>query len=216
MACRERSVPAADGFDFMSRCLRATCVNNTPFKGPCNRDDGSGLGCVFSVFCCISWMDLPLLVGSADVLEFAFLLFCFQPKFCRIGCVSEAISSPQSRDFITETLRVAENDLLHSSIHPLQTANLAVYTASLARLPSGSCDHVILADITAGLSSYVCFPALCLHSSSQFSRQSLLAASPRHRSSLRELIYQTGSPSQCQGKWRRSTHRGAANKSPIV
>lgn len=63
-------------------------------------------------------MDLPLLVGSADVLELAFLLFCFQPKFC---CVSEAISSPQSWDFISETLGVTENELLHSSVQPLQT-----------------------------------------------------------------------------------------------
>lgn len=115
MASPERSVPAADGLDYMSRCLRATCVNNTPLKGPCNRDDRCRLWCVFSVFSWISWMDLPLLVGSADVLEFAFLLFRFQPKFCCIGGVSEAISSPQSWDFRTETLRATENELLHSS-----------------------------------------------------------------------------------------------------
>lgn len=44
-------------------------------------------------------------------------------------------------------------------------------------------------DITAGFSSHLCFPALCLHSSSQFTRQSLLGTSPLlSRSSLRELV----------------------------
>lgn len=45
----------------------AACVNNTPFKGQRNRGHGRARCCVFSVSPCVSWTDLPLLLGSADV-----------------------------------------------------------------------------------------------------------------------------------------------------
>lgn len=43
--------------------------------------------------------------------KLAFLLFCFQLKFCCITCILEAISSPRSVSFITEALKVTENEL---------------------------------------------------------------------------------------------------------
>lgn len=56
-------------------------------------------------------MHLPLLLGSADLLKSAFLLCCFQLKFCCNTWTLDGFSSPQPLSFITEALKVTENEL---------------------------------------------------------------------------------------------------------